>query len=264
MEWQPNDQDAWRGDAERWISQIHGVKHCKIDLDRSGEITGVHVVAGMEREPRHIVRDVEGLLKARLGMSVFYKKIGVVQVVDSLDEAEAEEPEEAPAPPAAKVPPLEPFPRLHQEPEDDPGRAIVLEEAVAPRLQLAGVGVMTSPLRIRAEVELTAGGLTARGTAEGANHGDGDLGLLARATIQALSELIADPVALEVGEVRQATIGGQPVVLAVIELIQGRRSDALFGVCAIRRNRQQAVVYAVLDALNRRLAMMEFKGAGEG
>ena len=82
MEWEPSEDSAWVQDAERWIAQIKGVRQCKIDLDPEGEISGVHVVAGTDREPRHLVRDVEGLLKARLGISVFYKKIGVVQVVD--------------------------------------------------------------------------------------------------------------------------------------------------------------------------------------
>ena len=72
LEWEPDERDAWVADAERWIGQINGVLQCKIDLDHEGEVTGVHVVAGMEREPRHIVRDVEGLLKARIGVNVFY------------------------------------------------------------------------------------------------------------------------------------------------------------------------------------------------
>ena len=83
MEWEPNERDAWAVDAQRWIEQIKGVLQCKIDLDSDGEVLGVHVVAGMDREPRHIVRDVESLLKARLDIDVYYKKIGVVQVLDN-------------------------------------------------------------------------------------------------------------------------------------------------------------------------------------
>ena len=70
MDWEPNERDAWVVDAQRWICQIKGVLQCKVDLNPAGEISGVHVVAGMEREPRHIVRDVESLLKARLQMDV--------------------------------------------------------------------------------------------------------------------------------------------------------------------------------------------------
>jgi hypothetical protein len=83
LEWEPNERDAWVTDAQRWITQIKGVLQCKIDLDEQGEIAGVHVVAGLDRDPRHIVRDVESLLKARLQMDVYYKKIGVVQVVEN-------------------------------------------------------------------------------------------------------------------------------------------------------------------------------------
>jgi len=85
LELEPNERDAWVTDAQRWICQIKGVLQCKIDIDPAGEVAGVHVVAGLEREPRHIVRDVESLLKARLQMDVYYKKIGVVQVMENSD-----------------------------------------------------------------------------------------------------------------------------------------------------------------------------------
>jgi hypothetical protein len=99
LEWEPRERDAWVKDAERWICQIQGVLQCKIDLDDEGEVTGVHVVSGMDRDPRHLVRDVEGLLKARLGLDVYYKKIGIVQVVDS----DAEEAENEPEPPGGEA-----------------------------------------------------------------------------------------------------------------------------------------------------------------
>ena len=95
MELEPNERDVWVADAQRWISQIRGVLQCKIDLDPAGEIAGVHVVAGTEREPRHIVRDVESLLKARLQMDVYYKKIGVVQITPQEDHAESGAPKNA-------------------------------------------------------------------------------------------------------------------------------------------------------------------------
>ena len=95
MELEPNERDVWVTDAQRWICQIKGVLQCKIDLDPAGEIAGVHVVAGTEREPRYIVRDVESLLKARLEMDVYYKKIGVVQIVGNSGDVSS-----APAPAA--------------------------------------------------------------------------------------------------------------------------------------------------------------------
>jgi hypothetical protein len=255
LEWEPNDRDAWVADAENWICQIKGVRQCKIDLDRDGEVTGVHVVAGMEREPRHIVRDVEGMLKARLGISVFYKKIGVVQVVDndnSTDELTAD-----------SEPTLDELSGgVDAATGHEPTAAVVLEEILAPRIQCSGVGVLASDQTIRAEVELQAGLVEARGIEEGPNHADSDLVLVGRATVAALRQLLDEPVLLNLAEVRVEEVAGQRILLAAVEMVEGRRSERLFGTCPTLHNRQQAVVYAILDALNRRLSLMAFK-AGE-
>ena len=81
MEWDPKERDAWVADAQTWICDIIGVLDCKIELDPAGEISCVHVVAGKDREARHIVRDVESLLKARVQKDVYYKKISLVQMM---------------------------------------------------------------------------------------------------------------------------------------------------------------------------------------
>lgn len=293
MESHPNPRDAWVADAERWITQIHGVKQCKIDLDLNGEVTGVHVVAAMERDPRHVVRDVEGLLKARLGLSVFYKKIGVVQVVENdpppgpaATAAPAAPPVGAPAASAARsAPPVgastgapaagPAAARLVADEEDKPNRepeqaplppleAVVLEEAIPPRIQCGGVGLLTSERSIKAEVELRAGALEARGAEEGANHAGSDMLLVARAAVTAVRQLIEDPIVLSLSDLRIEPIAGEDVVLATVELVEGRRAERLYGTCAARHSRSQAVVYAVLDALNRRVSLLTFKNAGRG
>lgn len=251
MESHPSPRDAWVKDAERWICQIHGVRQCKIDLDGNGEVTGVHVVAGMEREPRHVVRDVEGILKARLGLNVFYKKIGVVQVVDG----------ELDAPPDDE-PPVGAATLIAGRPE--PLDAVLLEEAIAPRIQLGGVGLLTTERSIKAEVELRAGLLEARAVYEGASSLGNDLQLVARATVEAVSQLIADPVAMSLSDLRLCDLGGEQVVIAAVEFAEGRRSERLIGACAAGPGRPQAAVFAVLDALNRRVSLMSFKEIGKG
>ena len=265
MEWQPEDRDAWVIDAEKWISQIKGVLQCKIDIAPDGEISGVHVVARQDREPRHIVRDVEGLLKARLGISVFYKKIGVVQVVEADDPpdreattASASAAQQTVAGPAAAsagvgIP----------GPEAGPGArdAVLLAEELAPRLQCNGVGVMTTGNQLRAEVDLQAAGLEATGTAEGPSRSGGDLQLVAQATLAAVETLVDESLGLELAELRRERLGGGDVVLVAVEMVLGRSCEQLYGACQPGPNAYQAVVYAVLDALNRRLEMMLFKGA---
>jgi hypothetical protein len=277
------DRDDWVPDAQRWINQINGVLQCKIDLDPAGEITGVHVVAGMDREPRHIVRDVEGLLKARLGMDVYYKKIGVVQVMNTEAdaapaaaeggvtfhgpgaEAEVADPPpavgepaaEAPSPPASGQPAS---PAVAGDPSP-PIPAVLVAEDFTPRILCSGVGVMVSDLTVRAEVVLKTGGLESRGVSEGPNAGS-DLVLIARAALEAVGGLLAERLILGLNEVRLGTLGGQPVVMAAVDLVEGRRSETLVGTCAVGHNQAQAVVHAILDALNRRLALYALKEEG--
>jgi hypothetical protein len=277
LEWEPNERDTWVTDAERWIERIKGVRNCKIDLDSDGTVVGIHVVTGTDREPRHIVRDVEGLLKARLDMDVYYKKIGVVQVVgNDADRSTGEELIDRPDAVPGDVTPRDTesttempsaetsvdeasLEDLAAELDDLVTPAVLLAEELAPRLQCTGVGVMATDLVVRAEVELAAGGVEAQGVEEGANHAESDITLVARATVAAIRALLDEPVVIELSEVRLAYVGGQEVVVTAVELIEGRRAERLFGTCPTSHNRHQAVVYAVLDAVNRRLALMSLK-----
>jgi hypothetical protein len=285
--WEPNDRDAWVADAQRWITQIKGVKQCRIVLDDQGEIEEVLVVAGLEKAPRMIVRDVETLLKIRLDKEVYFKKISVTQLIDSRpdfanpDDSDTiipltQDPEqvthhdtrsffgEGHLPPAATDPSPEDRtqePAVSPAAGDQPIPAVILAEEPSPRIVCANVGVMASDMVVRAEVHLRAGDVEALGTVEGPNHAESDTVLVARATVEAIGKLLVDPVLLHVKEVRLETLGGQTVVLAAIDLVEGRSSDTLFGACSTRHNRQQAVVYSVLDALNRRLSLFALKTA---
>jgi len=289
LEWEPNERDAWVSDAQRWITQIKGVLQCKIDLDDQGEIAGIHVVAGLDRDPRHIVRDVESLLKARLQIDVYYKKIGVVQVVESPRPADnvarpaavdvpatASAPVQAPAPATSPgvtfLPPRGETPRpvmphgaapapAVAAPLAEPVPAVLVAEDAFPRPTCRGVSLLSSDRSVRAEVVLAAGGREAAGVAESAGHADADLHCIARATVEAVGLLLALPVVLHLREIRLDTVGGQATVLAAVDLVESRRTETLLGACALRHNRQQAVVHAVLAALNRRLGLFALREA---
>jgi len=259
----------------------------QIDLDSEGEISGVHVVAGMDREPRHIVRDVESLLKARLEIDVFYKKIGVVQVLENgVTGTAAPTTDTEPAQQEKVVPlnvpdsgvtfhaeddPIHGDDNLHEEApaaekteapaEPKPIPAVLLAEEIQQRIACSGVGVMASDMLVRAEVQLSTGELEVRGTQEGANHGGSAIKLVAQATLDALARLVNEPILLHLNEVRVDNLGDHPVVLCAVELVEGRKSESLFGSCSNLHNEQQAVVFAILDALNRRLSMYSLKTA---
>ncbi len=279
MEWEPNERDAWVADAQRWISQIKGVLQCKIDLDDHGDIAGVHVVAGMERDPRHIVRDVESLLKARLQMDVYYKKIGVVQVLENggAEAPAAPQPHivAGPVPVTSRgvtfLPPRDGGGSAAAEPAAaraaiaaDALPAILVAEDAFPRPVCLSVALVSSDRGVRAEVRLGSGGREAVGIAESPNHADSDILCIARATVDAVGGLLALPLVLHLREVRLDTIGDQATVLVAVDLVESRRTETLLGACAARHNRQQAVVHAVLGALNRRLGLFALREAAEG
>lgn len=274
MDWHAEDRDGWVADAEKWIAQIKGVLQCKVELAPDGEVTGVHVVATSEREPRHIVRDVEGLFKARLGMSVFYKKIGVVQVMESgEDDGPAAPPRTAePAAASADTVRLAEASTVGAAADIDTGvgtdtddtdihDSYLLAEELGPRLLCNGVGVLSTENLLRAEVDLQAAGSESSGTAEGVNRGGNDLRLVAAATLDAVGGLVDEPVDFHLVELRRERIGTSEIILVAVEMVQGRRSETLYGTCQPGPNVHQAVVYAVLDALNRRLEMMLFRSA---
>jgi hypothetical protein len=301
LEWEPNERDAWVADAQRWVTQIVGVQECQIKLDDNGEVEEVLVTAGTDKPSRLIVRDVETLLKLRAQVNIDYKKISVAQMIDPKPLAAESQDEWSGGPsaspgvtfhdanplfedpsgldedllddPLLKAPDGMPAEEWSDHPPEsalgagglDPLPAVILAEEMSPRIICANVGVMSSDMVVRAEVLLQAGDLEALGVAEGPNHAESDTQLVARATVLALTELLAEPLLLHVQEVRLEKLGDQSVVLTAIDLVEGRRSETLFGTCSSRHNRQQAVVYAVLDALNRRLSLFGLKsGHAEG
>jgi len=76
--------------------------------------------------------------------------------------------------------------------------------------------------------------------------------------------LLAEPLILGLNEIRVRNLGGQSVVMTAVDLVEGRRSETLFGTCAAGHNRSQAVVHSVLDAVNRRLTLYALKAEESG
>jgi hypothetical protein len=66
--------------AENLIVRLREVQSCRIYTDESGAISEIHVVAVTDRAPKLLARDVETCLKASLGLTVDYRKIGVVVI----------------------------------------------------------------------------------------------------------------------------------------------------------------------------------------
>jgi len=71
--------------AEDLILRLREVQSARIYADEQGAISEIHVVAVTDRAPKLIARDVESCLKATLGLTIDYRKIGVVVIDPAKD-----------------------------------------------------------------------------------------------------------------------------------------------------------------------------------
>lgn len=69
-------------ECERLIQQIRDVISARIVADSEGNVQEIHVLAGVARGPKQIVRDIESIFMARFGVSVDHKKISIAQIYE--------------------------------------------------------------------------------------------------------------------------------------------------------------------------------------
>jgi hypothetical protein len=220
--------------AESLIGRIQGVTSCRIRLDASGQVTEIHVVAGPGKSPKFVARDVEGALKAGMGLDVDYKKIGVVM----LDAEEA---------PESGEPVIQEFPILEH----------------ASRFAFSQVNVVSSREGIRAEVELTRDGSHAFGGSQSDNPAAGALVVVADATLRAVSEFLDEPTRLCLGGVLKVQPGGRDAVVVSVEVVGARHTKTLVGCALVSGDEHRTTVFATLDAVNRLVGKLEFKSSVE-
>ena len=70
------------GDIEAILCRLRGIVAVSVVTDAHGDLAEIHVLAGGDRPPKQVVRDVESALMARLGCAVDHKIISVAQVED--------------------------------------------------------------------------------------------------------------------------------------------------------------------------------------
>jgi hypothetical protein len=229
--------------AEMLVGRIHGISSCRIQADDAGVITEVHVVATSGKSPKLIARDVETCLQAELGMNVDYKKIGVV-VVDPEPDSGAEAPRQV-------------YPSL-----DEPVVELAIEEHPS-RFEFQSVNVFTSADSVQAEVELVRDGVETFGSAKCDNPGVSRRRVVADATLKAVLDLLDEQVSLCLSDVAETQLGGDRVVVARVELLQGRDNKSLAGCSLNSGNVDQTVVFATLDAINRVVGKLKSKSSIE-
>ena len=195
---------------------------------------------------------VNDLLRARFGLAVDTDRVRVLEEeagtptdLDELDQRD--EPDltsvVAPGPPspltAVRTPHL---PQVHMA---RPGR-----------LTIRRVQMLTTGLGVVATVQLGLEGEVYEGTAEGAATVTSVHRSVAIATLRAVESVVDGRARFEVEHLEVAISGLDRTALVVITMLTGRASERLSGASVVREDIRQAVVRAVLAAVNRRLEPM--------
>lgn len=259
--------------AEDLILRLREVRSARIYTDEEGRITEIHVVAETERPPKLIARDVETCLKAALGISVDYRKIGVVVMEPRREPAGPAAPEAVSAPEEREEPPRAPA-EASEEPVDlrelleEDGEPATFEgdraESAAQgaglefleedaRVRLKSIGVTIEGGRVEVEIRLEKSGLVVTGVGSDVRRNGSNAAAAAAAALAAVGELIEEEVHLCLDGVAEALIAGRPAVCVVVGAVRGREAARYAGCALAGDDRSESAALAVLDALNRPL-----------
>src|SRR5262245_8656114 len=245
--------------AEAAIRRLRDVDGVRV-VAENGELVEIHVVSRSDRPAKHIVRDVQAVLRTDLDLAIDHRVVSVAF-------ARGPAPGEPPTRPVAHE--FEPAPEPAAPRRAGPARRAAEAELefepasarVAPddRIRYENVNLIVHGQRSQAQVELRWKGLPRIGNASGFSARDDAHRLVAQATTLAVQEFLSDPIALNVRDISFVETGGHRVAVVVMSLLAHRHEKVLTGSCTVERDATQAVVLATLAALNRLVAGMRVK-----
>ena len=222
-------------ELEDALRQIPGVRAASVVTGPDAQPTEIHVLADRMKPAKQVVRDIQSLAMARYDLDIDHRIVSVVQIDDG-----------------DGVPAL----RLAVPPAD--GETIDVTDAAsaapetAPRPLVDAVVVRTSHAEAEVTVTLAFGGDVFVGSASGSSAIASRPRLVARATLDALGELLGTPADIEHSTV--IPVGSRSVAVSVLQVQLPRTGEqVLSGSAVVRGDEADAVARSVLDALNRRL-----------
>jgi hypothetical protein len=187
---------------------------------------------------------VNDLLRARFGLAVDTDRVRVLEEPTQTQTDSAEPP---PVPDGSEQTPLTAVrtPHLPQVHMARPGR-----------LTIQRVQMLTADLGVEATVQLGLDGTIYEGRAEGAATVTSVHRSVATATVRAVESVVDGRARFEVEHLEVAISGRDRTALVVITMLTGRGNERLSGAAVVREDVRQAVIRAVLAAVNRRLEPM--------
>jgi hypothetical protein len=160
-------------------------------------------------------------------------------------------PAEADAEPAAAE-----VERTGAEPVEAPEDRSEINAARPGRLAIERVELVSAGLGTTVSVTLSVDGRAFQGSAEGTATAASLHRSVARATLRAVEAVVSGTVRFDIEHVEIAVTGTDRTALVVVTMVTGRATQRLSGASVVREDVRQAVIRAVLAAVNRRLEPM--------
>jgi hypothetical protein len=210
-------------ELEDELCRLAGILAVRVVADRIGRPVEVHVLADHSKPAKQTVRDVRAVAQTVFGIELDHRIVSVAQ----LDTDE------------------------HNEPLgiDLPGKET--------RPRVGAIGVEAVGVRAEARVALIAGEEERVGYAEGSVASIARPPLVAAATLDALKQLDPAAEAVYVASADIARVGPTRVAVVTVVYVDPPNELVVSGSAVVRRDRDDAVARALLDATNRRLARLE-------
>src|SRR5450755_3668893 len=218
-------------ELEEALRQVPGIRAASVVTGPDAVPTEIHIVASRSKGAKQVVRDVQSLAMAGYDIDIDHRIVSVVQFDDDIDDVQG----------------------------DDNSHAIIRMPDTAPAIDtlprpvIAAITIRTAGSEADASVVVRTGNSSYDGRSIGPSTMSHRHTLIARATLDAVSELLGLPA--EVEFVTVSTMGTRRMAACVIQVaVPGIGELVLTGSALVRSDEADAVARAVLDALNRRLA----------
>jgi hypothetical protein len=222
-------------ELEESLRQVPGIRAASVVTGPDAVPTEIHIVASRSKGAKQVVRDVQSLAMATYDIDIDHRIVSVVQFDDGVDGLI--EGQRLPA--VITLPDAQP-----QQPA---------EPETLPRPVIASISIRTAGAEADASVVVKTGKASYDGRSIGPSTMSHRHTLIARATLDAVTELLGLP--SEVEFVTVSTMGTRRMAACVIQVaVPGIGELVLTGSALVRSDEADAVARAVLDALNRRLA----------
>jgi hypothetical protein len=205
-----NVKDNLSEEIKTLICKLSDIRHCSVVCSSSNEVEEIHVLAGVNRNIKQLVRDIQSAINAKFGINIDYKVISIAQVNEN------------------------DFKEI--------------------RLQLHGISVKNIERSIEAIVTLAYEDKVYEGKIVRVKSKNNKFKAIAEATLLALENYLKIGQTFYIEDARSTSISSGELCICVIGYVFDGREELLSGCSLINADENEAVVKAVLSAVNRKIS----------